>query len=213
MIITNVEGCQISEKIILTEIGTASFEYSSPSLQIEGQVKAREELTFTNTSASPYHYSEWIFGDGKREIVNRITGTVSPVQHTYGTSGSYLVTLRNYNRLGCFKEITQLIVVGKGYNVMVPNAFSPNGDLINDTFRALFSGFVRVKFTVYDNFGNILYTESIEEPNPDFPQGIKLNGWDGYNATSSTSYIYRFEGFTFNEEDPIIRSGTFILLR
>ena len=87
-----------------------------------------------------------------------------------------------------------------------------DGDLVTFTLDPV-SGFVRVKFTVYDNFGNILYTESIEEPNPDFPQGIKLNGWDGYNATSSTSYIYRFEGFTFNEEDPIIRSGTFILLR
>ena len=213
LIITNAEGCQISERIILTEIGVPSFEYSSPSLQLEGQVKAREELTFTNTSEQPYTYSEWIFGDGTRETVSRRAGTVSPVYHTYGISGSYLATLRNYNRLGCFKEITQRIVVGKGYNIMVPNAFSPNGDSINDAFRALFSGFIRVNFSIYDNFGNILYAESIAKPNPDLPQGIELNGWDGINATSSTSYIYRFEGFTSNEENPVVRSGTFILLR
>jgi hypothetical protein len=197
----------------LTEIGAPSFEFNSPSLQIDGQILAREEVTFTNTSALPYSYSEWIFGDGSRETVRMMSNTVSPVQHAYGISGTYLVTLRNYSGVGCYKEVTERVVVGKGYNVLVPNAFSPNGDLINDTFRVLFSGFSSVKFSVYDNRGNLLYVENLEEPNPDIPQGIALKGWDGKNAPPSPNFIYRFEGYTPTEPNPIIKSGTFILLQ
>tara|TARA_A100001015_G_C14486710_1_gene517636 strand:- start:87 stop:344 length:258 start_codon:yes stop_codon:yes gene_type:complete len=85
--------------------------------------------------------------------------------------------------------------------------------LINDTFRALFSGFSSVQFNVYDNYGNILYSETLEEADPDNPAGLELVGWDGANATTSSNYIYRFEGFSTSEGLPIIKSGTFILLK
>jgi hypothetical protein len=70
-----------------------------------------------------------------------------------------------------------------------------------------------VKFSVYDNRGNLLYVENLEEPNPDIPQGIALKGWDGKNAPPSPNFIYRFEGYTPTEPNPIIKSGTFILLQ
>ena len=213
LLITNAIGCQIAKNIFLTEVGQPSFVFTSPSFQINETVLTREEVSFTNTSATPFYSSEWIFGDGTREVVKTRSSTVSPVHHTYGISGTYLVTLRNYNSTGCYKEVTQSVVVGKGYNILVPNAFSPNNDLINDTFRALFSGFSSVQFNVYDNYGNILYSETLEEADPDNPVGLELVGWDGANATTSSNYIYRFEGFSTSEGVPIIQSGTFILLK
>tara|TARA_X000000950_G_scaffold3777_1_gene3956 strand:- start:419 stop:1768 length:1350 start_codon:yes stop_codon:yes gene_type:complete len=213
LFITNAIGCQIAKNIFLTEVGQPSFVFTSPSFQINETVLTREEVSFTNTSATPFYSSEWIFGDGTREVVKTRSSKVSPVHHTYGISGTYLVTLRNYNSTGCYKEVTQSVVVGKGYNILVPNAFSPNNDLINDTFRALFSGFSSVQFNVYDNYGNILYSETLEEADPDNPAGLELVGWDGANATTSSNYIYRFEGFSTSEGLPIIKSGTFILLK
>ena len=213
LLITNAIGCQIAKNIFLTEVGQPSFVFTSPSFQINETVLTREEVSFTNTSATPFYSSEWIFGDGTREVVKTRSSTVSPVHHTYGISGTYLVTLRNYNSTGCYKEVTQSVVVGKGYKILVPNAFSPNNDLINDTFRALFSGFSSVQFNVYDNYGNILYSETLEEADPDNPVGLELVGWDGANATTSSNYIYRFEGYSTSEGVPIIQSGTFILLK
>ena len=214
LLISNEEGCHISTDIQLTEIGEPSFTFHSPSLQIDNQILAREEVTFNNTSEFPYQYSQWIFGDGSSsERIFTNTTTVSPVFHTYGISGTYLATLRNYNSLGCFKETTQRIVVGKGYNILAPNGFSPNGDSINDVFRVLFNGFIRVRFSVYDSRGNILYKEEISETDPQNPVGIELVGWDGNNAKDAFNFIYQFEGFRLNDDNPILRRGTFILLR
>ena len=40
-----------------------------------------------------------------------------------------------YNSIGCYKEKVETLVVGKGYNVMVPNVFTPNSDTYNDTLN------------------------------------------------------------------------------
>jgi hypothetical protein len=123
------------------------------------------------------------------------------------------VTLRNYNSLGCFEETTQEIIVGKGYNVIAPNAFSPNGDGINDLYRPLFSGFARVVLRIYDDRGNVLYTEEVKESDSTEITGIQLEGWNGQNAPQSPYYIYHFTGYLITDETEIIRTGTFVIIK
>jgi len=213
LLITNSEGCSVSKVVKITDIGAPDFKYTSPAFEADGSVSAREEVTFSNTSELPYSYSEWNFGDGSAG--ERVVGsyTLSPTTHTFGISGTYFVTLRNFNDLGCYEEITKQIVVGKGYNVLIPNAFSPNGDRINDTFRPLFSGFGKVIFNVYDNYGNQLYEEVIEEPDTEIISGIELKGWEGFNANDAPYYIYRFVGNLLSDGTEIERSGTFVLFK
>ncbi len=213
LLITNSEGCSVSKVVKITDIGAPDFKYTSPAFEADGSVSAREEVTFSNTSELPYSYSEWNFGDGSAG--ERVVGsyTLSPTLHTFGISGTYFVTLRNFNDLGCYEEITKQIVVGKGYNVLIPNAFSPNGDRINDTFRPLFSGFGKVIFNVYDNYGNQLYEEVIEEPDTEIISGIELKGWEGFNANDAPYYIYRFVGNLLSDGTEIERSGTFVLFK
>ena len=124
-------------------------------------ILAKEEITFTNTSAPPYSYSEWNFGDGSDSETVHTDGLIVPVHHAYGIAGTYFVTLRNFSDLGCYKEYVEQIVIGKGYNIIAPNAFTPNGDLFNDRYRVLFSGFERVNFRVFDQRGDLLHSETV----------------------------------------------------
>jgi hypothetical protein len=216
--IVNEEGCDITTDIILG-VGDPNFEFTSVNFEASGNILAREEVTFENTSTDPFSVSEWIFGDNTpSEFVYVRSESTSPTRHEYGISGTYFATLRIYNDIGCSEEITKPILVGQGYNILVPNVFSPNGDLVNDRFKPLFSGFSLVEFTVYDNRGNKVYFEltpgdgvPIEPENYTTP--LELQGWDGVNAGNAPYYIYTVRGITLFGEKEIERSGTFIILR
>ena len=212
-LVSNEEGCSVSVDLQISEIGPPDFRFFSPSQQLDGQIMAKEEITFENTSDVPYSYSTWHFGDGTTETTNFSGGTISPTLHTYGISGSYFVTLRNYNDIGCYEEVSKVIVVGRGFNVLAPNVFSPNNDGINDYFRPLFSGFKKVILRIYDDRGNFLFEEKVEEEDPTLLSGINFQGWSGSNATGSPYYIYQFTGTLISDESVVERTGTFVLIR
>ena len=91
-------------------------------------------------------------------------GTNSPVYNVI-QPGTYQLTVSN--NCGAF---TDKIVVDKGTClILMPNAFTPNNDGLNDLFRLKYPGFIKIfKMVVYNRWG-----EKINETtNP-------LNGWDG----------------------------------
>jgi hypothetical protein len=219
--VTNDEGCRLSVDVGL-EIGEPSFNYSSLNAQISGNstetqlplILARENVTFTNTSTGTFTYLEWDFGDSSPiKRYPYLSGTTSPVTHIYGVSGTYYPKIRLYNSVGCYKESVEVLVVGKGYNILAPNVFTPNGDTYNDTYRPLFSGFQSIQLTVYDYRGNLLYVEesSADPANP--LQPVTLNGWNGEINTESPYYIYTVSGVTLFGNIDVQKSGTFILIR
>ena len=117
----NEEGCQIAA-IVNLEIGVPNFSYTSLNAQQTGTsssgtplVNAREDITFTNNSTGTFTYLEWDFGDGTPvERYYPFTGSTSPVIHQYGIDGTYYVTLRLFNSVGCFEEFVKVVNVGKG---------------------------------------------------------------------------------------------------
>ena len=210
--IVNEEGCWITTEIN-RGIGEPNFSYTSPNYEASSVILAREEVTFENTSTDPYVRSEWIFGDNTPPVdVPTLIDSIIPVRHTYGISGTYFTTMRIYNDIGCSEEITIPISVGKGYNILVPNVFTPNNDLVNDNFRPLFSGFLNMTFTIYDYRGNVVYNEYVEEADPNNIQGISITGWDGSLAPFSPYYIYTAYGVLLDGETEVEKSGTFIVI-
>ncbi|MGY8967919.1 MAG: hypothetical protein ACKVHT_05405, partial [Flavobacteriales bacterium] len=210
--IVNEEGCWITTQIN-RGIGEPNFTYTSPNFAVSSNILAREEVTFTNASTDPYVVSEWIFGDNSSPIlVETSTTSITPVRHAYGVSGTYFATLRIYNSIGCSEEISEPIAVGKGYNIMVPNVFTPNNDSVNDNFKPLFSGFSNMTFSVYDYRGNVIYNEFVEEPDITNIKGISIIGWDGSLAPYSPYYIFTASGVLLDEETVVEESGTFIII-
>jgi hypothetical protein len=174
---------------------------------------AKEEITFTNTSEPPFYYSEWNFGDGSQTQQIQTDGLSNPVMHSYGIAGTYYVTLRNYSRLGCFKEYTEQLLIGKGYNIIAPNAFTPNGDLYNDHYRILFSGFERVLFKIFNDRGDLLHSEAVQQLPENTTIPLALIGWDGQNETGSSFYTYSFQGILITDQSEITQSGNFVLIK
>lgn len=73
------------------------------------------------------------------------------------------------NSLGCIGTSTVLVKVYKGITYYIPNAFTPNGDGMNDTFKAIAPGIKQTNyFRIYNRWGKLMFETS----------NIK-NGWDG----------------------------------
>jgi PKD repeat protein len=109
-------------------------------------------------SENEYDTFEFIFGDGTQsELLER--NSPQPIIHEYAISGTYYVTLRIYNDLGCLEELTKTIKVGKGYSILVPNVFTPNGDIWNNISVHVFNGLSEITLRIYDAQGGLLYEE------------------------------------------------------
>ena len=225
--VVNEEGCQIGV-IVNLEIGVPAFNYTSLNAQQTGTssggtplVNAREDITFTNNSTGTFTYLEWEFGDGTPiERLFPFTGSTSPVIHQYGIDGTYFVTLRLFNSVGCYEEVIEIVNVGRGYNILVPNVFTPEGGAMpdravkeNNYFVPLFSGFKYIQLTIYDYRGNMVYNE-FDEANPANPfEAVTLGGWDGQPFIQSPYYIYSVYGITTTNGIEVTKSGTFIAIR
>ena len=86
---------------------------------------------------------------------------------------TYMVNVTDPYGCTAFDEIT--LTVDKSRNIFIPNAFTPNGDNINDVFM-VYSGHGVSQITrmiVYDRWGELVFEGKNFQPNdPAF-------GWDG----------------------------------
>jgi gliding motility-associated-like protein len=89
---------------------------------------------------------------------------------------------------------------------VLPNAFSPNGDLNNDTFFPKYKGIESiVEFKIYDRWGQKVYEGD----------GDMMAAWDGkYKGEDQPLgvYVYYARAVAFNGEE-FIQSGKVTLLR
>lgn len=80
-----------------------------------------------------------------------------------------LYTIKLVTEGGCVTVDTQQVKVFKEINFYVPNAFTPNGDGLNDYLRPVAAGFKAISyFRVYNRWGQLLFDLAWNE-----------NGWDG----------------------------------
>ncbi|MEZ4916511.1 MAG: gliding motility-associated C-terminal domain-containing protein [Chitinophagales bacterium] len=134
-------------------------------------------------------------------VQNGSTYTVSPLDET-----TYSVQITDAN--GCVNETTITVyVLGLTQDqLMIPDAFSPNNDNINDIFRVVTSQyFPEIEMRVYNRWGEMVHSEV----------GQTNHGWDGKfkgedQPVDAYSYIVRVK--TLDDQEFIV-SGTVSLFR
>jgi gliding motility-associated-like protein len=97
-------------------------------------------------------------------------GSGKTIEHQFRQLGEYEVLLVTENG-SCTDTARRMVVVDGEFNMAVPDAFTPNGDGINDIFYFKAEGYSRFIAAVYNRWGEMLYTWD------DTPE----NGWNGYH--------------------------------
>ena len=96
------------------------------------------------------------------------------------------------NSYGCKAADTiNIKIFCKSSQVFIPNAFTPDGDGINDVLMVRASGILMVKtFKVFNRFGQIVFEKNNFSPN------VSSLGWDGRvngKVSSTEVFIYTAE--------------------
>lgn len=131
------------------------------------------------------------------------TGSLDPVL-TVEDTGTYSVIINT--AAGCLVTDTILVSYSCPTQVLVPNAFTPNGDNLNDTFKPLLTAVdVGYEFLIYNRWGQRVY----------FTNNV-ADGWNGkVNGTDAEegyySYVIRY--FTNVERVFTIKTGQVYLYR
>lgn len=124
------------------------------------------QVTLNNASSSDVISWTYSFGDGEGVSPN----VPSPV-HTYPNTEAttYTATLTVVNAQGCVDEVAHPIEVGPEFTFYIPNAFTPNGDGVNDYFFGQGIGIVKYDIYIFDRWGNMIY----------HGDDIDASKWDG----------------------------------
>lgn len=169
---------------------TANFSYT-PSFITPG-----DDIFFTNLSVD-HDIQFWNFGDGNTSPLD------NPV-HSYSDTGTYLVCLQVASGGICRDTICQTIIVSEIALIDIPNAFSPNGDGINEVFYVRGGGVKEMEFKIFNRWGTLLFESN----------SIK-KGWDGtYNGVPQEMevYVYTLRVVMLTDEE-IFRKGNVTLIR
>jgi gliding motility-associated-like protein len=123
-----------------------------------------ESVTFTNNSNGASGYI-WSFGDGT------LGNEMNPIHLYSGTNNGYTVTLIAITSMGCLDSTSMTIGYEETASYYIPNAFTPDGDKFNQTFRPIFSSgidYQNYTMLIFNRWGEVVFeTHNV------------LIGWDG----------------------------------
>jgi gliding motility-associated-like protein len=112
---------------------------------------------------------------------------------------------------GCVaKDSIRIAIECKSSNLLLPNAFTPNNDNLNDYFYPIGRGIkIILRFSIYDRFGKLVFEGK------NFPPNDKTFGWNGRvnNTDLSTSvFVYYIEALC-EQGEKLSKRGSVILIR
>jgi len=77
--------------------------------------------------------------------------------YTYTDTGTFDAYLVAVNELGCKDTAGIKVKIEPNFSFYVPNAFSPNGDFVNDFFYAKGEGIKEYEMLIFNRWGNIVF--------------------------------------------------------
>jgi gliding motility-associated-like protein len=204
--VTDALGCstEIQAEVTFPEQQTGlgdqvDFDFRKLEETDETEITVDEALIFESGISKEFIFWEWDFGDGQK------SSDKSPI-HAYKQAGTYEIKLSATDSYGC--ALTQknlLTVVSPEELLIIPNAFSPNGDKLNDFFLPKMKGIKEFRLQIFNGWGELLHTMTDPES----------SGWDGTyqgQLAQTGNYIYKID-YINKEGIKKSLSGTLSLIR
>ena len=151
-------GCQVmlnGNTIRVHPKPIAKFWQSSDNLTLN-----YPELKLENRSSNAAQY-QWLYPP-----IGSSTNTDLNIKYT--DTGIYTITLIAISSHQCTDSITNTVIVSNDLQILMPNAFTPNGDNVNDVFKPIGVGIQKLQITIYNRWGELMYSSD-----------DKNGGWDG----------------------------------
>lgn len=109
-------------------------------------------------------------------------------------TGNLRFTLIALNEYGCTDSAVRYVQVEQPLNFFIPNAFTPNGDGLNDRFEYMLTGIARHEISIYNRWGEIVFQSE---------NGLEY--WDGRHYRSGKKlpggvYTYRIRAVLIKEK-------------
>ncbi|CAG5085921.1 PKD domain-containing protein [Parvicella tangerina] len=174
--VTTPEGCQTSSTI--TDY-ICVYDYPDPDFVFGPQPTTILEPTinFTNLTSGATTYT-WTFDTAG----NQDQSTATNPSYAFGDVGTFEVCLDAVSAEGCPAQACDSVIISEEFIVYVPNAFTPDGDEVNNEFVPIISGIIpdSYEFMVFNRWGELI-----------FQTQIVGDGWDGtYKNVMSQEDVY-----------------------
>ncbi len=156
------------------------------------------EITINNTASPDAISWNYAFGDGA-------TSGFPFEKHIYDTYGDYTITQYVTNNFGCSSTISQVVKILPEYRFWVPNAFTPDENLLNDHFMPIAIGVLNYDFEIFDRWGERLFKTN----NP-------KQGWNGFykgQECKQDVYVWRITFKNVVTEKDEVHYGHVTLLK
>lgn len=167
LLVTNPNGCTGQYTAVnlvhVYPVPVAEFAYS-PKLPSEFSPLVK----FFDRSAGNVVEWYWETGDGTSYFV-------PDFHHQYADTGHFQVWLAVLSDLGCRDTVIDTIFVRPDYTFYIPNAFTPDGDNMNDVFMVAGLNVHDYTMRIFNRWGQMVFEST------DIDQG-----WDGtFNGTQA----------------------------
>jgi gliding motility-associated-like protein len=183
--VTDTRGCRGSDSLRINEVLAGPVNFLAPSITF---------CKYERVELSPQgSFNTYLWSTGARQRIISVD-----------RGGRYTLEVTDAN--GCRGSDTIQVVENNCLTgVFIPNAFTPNGDRLNDQFRALVYGnVISFRLQVFNRFGELVF--STTDPR---------QGWDGiYKGKSSPAGNFVWQcSYHLEGSEHAYQKGTVMLLR
>lgn len=174
------------------------FPYPQPGLVAEPLQASIFEpvISFSDTSKLA-HYCALRISDGT--FVEKCDYT-----HNFKDTGYFKVTQIVKNELNCIDSVSLTVYIYPEFRLFIPDAFTPNGDGLNDTFKPSSIGLKEYNFDIYNRWGELIFRSTSLE-----------DSWNGSfrgNTSPQGAYVYMLKVVDINGKSHTY-NGKVVLIR
>jgi gliding motility-associated-like protein len=172
--VTSANGCVSTETYV-----DYMTEYPKPTAWFDVMPR-RAELLFarmqvTDLSSPNVTGWEYDFDEGMNQFVQH------PL-HVYQDTGTFTITQYVTTQFGCLDTAITTVKVDPEFYFHIPNTFTPNSDLHNQTFFGTGVGVIEYQMIIFDRWGSQLFESNAMD-----------NTWDGTkNGTPVQQGVYAY---------------------